>query len=312
MNQKARVLCAGAGTIGRGWAVLFLQHGWQVDLWDPDPQARKQAPALIATTLRSLVGENVVVDLLAKLQVVATLSPAAAKADYVQESAPESVSIKKELITELLQLTRINVIIGSSTSALSLDEITAELGDGAQRCIVVHPVNPVYLVPLVELVSGRATSEATVTQVTALMRSLKKTPIRLRKHITGFVLNRLQETLWREALHLAASGVASIEDIDLAVTQGLGPRWAVLGPFGVYHLAYGEGGIAAMLAETAGEHPGWSRLPGPELSTDCRSEIIATCNARTQGQSVSKNETRRDQLLQQIIELKQGIGNSGE
>ena len=200
------VAVVGAGTIGSGWRRVFERAGLDVRVWDTDPSRRT----------------------------VDSLSEAVAGARWVQESGPEQLATKQALFAELDRLAAAEAIVASSTSALPMTEIARDTAR-PERCIVAHPTNPPDIVPLVEVVPGERTAAETTAAAVRFLESVGQTPIVCRKEIHGFVLNRLQMALLREALHLHREGVAPAADIDRVVTDGLALRWAFLGPFAVEH-----------------------------------------------------------------------------
>jgi 3-hydroxyacyl-CoA dehydrogenase len=235
-----RVTLVGAGNIGLGWAVVFSRAGFQVTVTDSDraqlDRFRDRArPELELCAAEAPDGEGVDVDgSVARIGYEEDLGAAVAAADYVQECVPEQIALKQEVFKALDELAGAGAILASSASALPPDEIFAAVSPaGRARCLVVHPTNPPHVVPLVELVGGSATPPELVEEVRSFLAEVGQTPIVVRKPVYGFVLNRIQLALFREAVHLAREGVASVADIDRAVSEGLGLRWALLGPYGV-------------------------------------------------------------------------------
>lgn len=294
-------LCVGAGVIGRGWSVLFLQHGWHVDLWDPDPVALERARESIGRALTDLMGADAGRAMLLELSTGGDLDVLARHADYIQENAPEQLGLKQELFARLDSAAPANTPIASSTSAMRMTDIARRAGHHPGRCVVAHPINPVYVMPLVELSGGENSRAEALDAVQRVLENLGRQVLRLERPEVGFVLNRLQETLWREALHLVASGAATVEQIECAVTNGLGPRWATIGPFMVYHLAYGDAGIRGMLAQNGGNHAGWSRLPAPPLSADVAESIAAACERAAARRSPQELLAERDATILRVL-----------
>ena len=236
----------GAGLVGAGWALAFARAGLNVRVYDANPQtaasvipwAAKQLSALYRHGLVSETPENIA----ARLTVVASLSEAIDGAAYVQESVLERVDVKRQLMLDLDQVADDNIIIGSSTSGIKASDFGNDLRI-SPRVIIAHPVNPPYLVPVVELVPSSQTSQATITFTDAFMRDIGQSVVHVRKEVEGFVLNRLQAALLREAWALQRDGVASCEDIDKTVRDGLGWRWSFMGPFETIDLN-APGGVA--------------------------------------------------------------------
>jgi L-gulonate 3-dehydrogenase len=239
------VAVIGAGLVGVGWAIVFAQAGLEVRIYDVDPHATERALALIPEQLKELQFFGLVDD---PVRIAGCVKPADSLADaiagaaYAQESVLERVDLKRRLMQELEEVAGSDLVIGSSSSGIPASAFTHGLKIAA-RVLIVHPVNPPYLVPVVELVPSPDTSRATVDFADALMRGLDRSVVHLRKEIPGFVLNRLQAALLREAWALVEDGVASCEDIDKTVRDGLGWRWSFMGPFETIDLN-APGGVA--------------------------------------------------------------------
>jgi len=270
-----RISCIGAGPIGAGWTAYFLARGYEVTAYLHEPDEEPSLRALIETAWHSLqslgLGEGAS---LANLRCTSDLSSAVGEAEFVQESAPESMPLKQALYEKLGQLVPANTVIASSTSGLSMSDIQARCST-PQRTVVGHPFNPPYLLPLVEIVGGAKTAPEAVDWLVEFYKFAGKAPLVLAKEIPGFIATRLQEAIWREALHMIANGEASVEDIDFAIVNGPGPRWAMMGPCLTYHIGGGEGGMAYCLEQfgPALKLP-WSRLEAPELTAELRHELI--------------------------------------
>jgi carnitine 3-dehydrogenase len=222
------------------------------------------------------------------------LAKACAEADFVQESVPENLDLKQAVYEKLGDLVPADVVIASSTSGLSMTDIQARCAT-PERTVVAHPFNPPYLLPLVEMIGGAKTSPDTVAWAAAFYRLSGKVPLVMNKEIPGFIATRLQEALWREALHMVANGEATVEQIDLAIVNGPGPRWAVLGPCMAFHVASGEGGMAHNL-----DHFGpalklpWTRLEAPELTQELRNRMVEGCNRVAGAQDFATLAAERD------------------
>jgi L-gulonate 3-dehydrogenase len=231
MTDKIAVV--GAGLIGRAWAIVFARAGCQVALYDPDPLVLPVALETIGDNLADLAANGLIADPAAAIQrieLVKTLPAAVHGAAHVQENGPENLAIKRDLFRELDRLAAPGAVLASSSSALRASLFTEELA-GRARCLVAHPVNPPYLVPLVELSPAPWTSRETVTRTRALMAAVGQVPVELKKEIPGFLLNRLQGALLGEAFRLVEQGYCAMEDIDKTVKDGLGLRWSFMGPF---------------------------------------------------------------------------------
>ena len=233
-----RIACIGVGNLGRAWAAIFARAGHEVALYDSQPGALDTALPAIESTLELLASEGLVEvpeDVMRRVWTCASLAEALQDVDYVQESVIEDVEVKRAVFRELDREAPPGAILASSVSSIPPSEFMANLSGGA-RCIVAHPVNPPHLIPVVEVMLGPSTSEATFDACSALLRGVGQVPVRLNKEIFGYVLNRLQFALINEALHLVEGGYVSAEDVDSIVKYGLGRRWAFMGPFETNHL----------------------------------------------------------------------------
>ncbi len=241
------VSCVGSGTIGCSWALLFSLNGYEVNLYDVDPEAPVKAQTRIRKWLRNLEMKGMIEPSCSKraidgMKTYSRLVDAVENVNYVQESVSEELKLKRKVFSEIDSLVGPCTIIASSTSGLLMSEIQKSVRK-PERCIIVHPINPPHLIPLVEIVPGKKTSEDVIRKVFEFMLRLKKMPIIVRKEVPGFVFNRLSAALWREALDLLDKGVSTVEDIDKAVYAAMGLRWAMMGPFLTYHLGGGERGL---------------------------------------------------------------------
>jgi 3-hydroxyacyl-CoA dehydrogenase len=240
------IACVGVGTIGHSWATLFATKGYDVSVYDLSPDMLSSAIERIRASLGFLAEKGLITgrDLeaaLDRIKVTSGMSECVRGVDYVQESAFESYEVKKKIFSEVDKIND-SAIIATSSSGLLMTEIQKATRK-PERCIVAHPWNPPLLLRLVELVPGEKTSQETVQATYDLMERLDKTPVVVKKEVPGFIGNRIQAALWREALSLVDNGVASVEDVDRAVRAGPGARWAIMGPFLTLHLGGGPGGL---------------------------------------------------------------------
>ncbi len=292
------VACVGAGVIGGGWVAHFLGRGYRVVAWDPAPDAETRLRGLVASAWPALeelgLAEGAAKE---NLRVVDTLAEAVADADFVQESAPERLDLKIDLLAEIDAATPEGVVIASSTSGYGMSEMQTRAATPG-RLVVGHPFNPPYLVPLVEVVGGERSEQWAVDWASDFYRAAGKSVISMERELPGFIGNRIQEAAWREALHMVAEGEATVEQIDLAMTSGPGLRWAFFGPCLTFHLAGGEGGMAHML-----DHFGpslkapWTRLEAPELTEDLRDRMVAGTDEVVAGRSTAELIAQRDRRL---------------
>ncbi len=235
----------GAGLIGCSWAHVFARAGWQVRVWDPNAAQRESALSRITRSLKDLQAHGLVDDAdaaAACVQVVDTLHAAVQGASYVQESGPETLEVKRATFAALDAAAPEGCVLASSTSAIVASQFTADLA-GRTRCLVAHPVNPPHLVPVVEICGAPWTSPDIRARARDVMQRVGQVPIDVKREIDGFVLNRLQCALLSEAFRLVQDGVVSPQDLDHTIADGLGLRWAFMGPFETIELN-APGGIA--------------------------------------------------------------------
>jgi len=228
----------GAGLIGRAWALVFARAGCEVAVSDPCKQVRDALPELLTADARLLQRHALLDDIdgtLARIRIAIDIADAVGDAELVQESGPEEVVIKRALFETLDRLAPADAILASSTSAIVSSRFTEAL-PGRRRCLVAHPVNPPHLVPLVELCAAPWTASGIVDRCVELYRAVGQVPVRIEREVDGFVLNRLQGAVLAEAFRLVGDGVISAEDLDLTLSDGLGPRWSFLGPFATIEL----------------------------------------------------------------------------
>jgi L-gulonate 3-dehydrogenase len=231
----ATIALVGAGLVGRAWAICFARAGHAVRIYDEAPGAAAKALEFAAGALPSLAAEDLldgqsVAEVASRMNVARALEDALADADYVQESTPEDLDTKKRVFSRLDALAGPDAVLASSTSALLPSRFTAELA-GRRRCLVVHPINPPYLIPAVEIVPAPWTDAAIVERARVLLTAAGQSPIVMKREIDGFVMNRLQGALLEEAFRLVADGYASVEDVDIGLREGLALRWSFMGPF---------------------------------------------------------------------------------
>jgi carnitine 3-dehydrogenase len=298
VSDVQNVTCLGAGPIGAGWAAYFLAQGYKVTSYIHSPDEETSLRNLIDDAWVGLtdmgLAEGASLD---NLTVTSDLAAAVKDTQFVQESVPESLPLKQALYKQLSELVSTDVVISSSTSGLRMTDIQAECPT-AGRTVVGHPFNPPYLLPLVEVVGGEQTADETVTWVADFYRAAGKAPLVLQREVPGFVATRLQEAIWREALHMIAEGEATVEDIDFAVVNGPGPRWAMMGPCLTYHVGGGEGGMEYCLEQfgPAFKLP-WSRMEAPELTPELARKLIDGSAKLAQGRSYSTLNQQRDKGL---------------
>ena len=296
------VASLGGGPIGGGWTAFFLARGYDVCSYLHDAAEEKRFRGIVGTAWRSLealgLDERASLD---RLRVSFDLAEAVGTAEFVQESAPEVLDVKQALYSTLGRLTPPEVVIASSTSGLPMTDIQARCPTPA-RTVVGHPFNPPYLLPLVEITGGRETSVDAIEWAQTFYRAAGKEPLVLKREVPGFVATRLQEALWREALHMVANGEATPEQIDFALMHGPGPRLALMGQCMAFHVACGEGGMATNLDQfgPALDLP-WSRLVAPALTRELRDRMVDGCDAMAAGRSFEELAAERDRGIVAIL-----------
>ena len=292
----------GGGPIGGGWTAHFLARGFDVCSYLHDASEQESFHRVVETAWRSLetlgLEETASLD---RMRITFDLAEAVREAEFVQESAPEILAVKQSLYATLGALTPPEVVIASSTSGLTMTDIQARCPTPG-RTVVGHPFNPPYLLPLVEIAGGRDTSPATIAWARDFYRSAGKEPLVLEREVSGFIATRLQEALWREALHMVANREATPEQIDFALMHGPGPRLALMGQCMAFHVACGEGGMATNLDQfgPALELP-WSRLAAPTLTRELRDRMVDGCNEMAAGRGFEELAAERDRGIVAIL-----------
>ena len=308
-----RVAIVGGGVIGGGWAGRFVENGVDVIVSDPHPDAERRVRAMLENAERAWAKLTLAPRVRGSVSFASSLADAVGDADIVQESAPENEALKRRLLAEIDELARPDALVCSSTSGLLPSRLQADMTH-PERFVVGHPFNPVYLLPLVEVVAGEHTSENTVERALALYTSLGMKPLRVSKEIDGFVADRLLEALWREALWLVHDDVATVEEVDDAIRYAAGLRWAQMGTFMTYRIAGGEEGMRHFLEQfgPALEWP-WTKLTDvPELTDELIMKLAAQSDLQAGGLSVRELERIRDDnlvaLLQALRSREYGAG----
>jgi len=303
VNVDIRTFAAiGTGVIGSGWVARALANGLDVVAWDPAPGAERVLRENIANAWPAL--ERVGVKPGAspvRLRFVRTVEACVADADFVQESAPERDELKRSLHGQISRAARPDAIIASSTSGLLPSDFYADAID-PERCVVGHPFNPVYLLPLVEVLGGRQTSPATIDAAMRIYRSLGMRPLQVRKEVPGFIADRLLEALWREALHLVNEGVATTGEIDDAIRFGAGIRWSFMGTFLTYTLAGGDAGMRHFMQQfgPALELP-WTKLAAPRLTDELIDRVVSGTAEQVGARSIKALERYRDECITNVL-----------
>ena len=302
VDTVRNVTTIGAGPIGGGWAAHFLARGFDVTAYIHADTERPALMAVIDTAWISLEALGLAPGASrARLRVTTDLAEALRDAQFVQESAPERLEIKQALYARLGREAPENCVIASSTSGLTMTEIQRDCAT-AWRTVIGHPFNPPYLLPLVEVVGGAKTAPEAVDWAAAFYRHAGKEPLVMLREVPGFVATRLQEALWREALHMVANGEATPEQIDIALINGPAPRMMVQGQCMAFHVACGEGGMATNLDQfgPALKWP-WTRLEAPELTQDLRDRMVDGCNEIAAGRRFEDMAAQRDREIVAVL-----------
>ena len=300
---------AGTGVIGAGWAARALARGLDVIAWDPAPGAEDTLRAHIDNAWPALtkIGLSPGADR-ARLAFTTDLESLCRRADFIQESAPENEDLKRDLHARLTAAAPAEVIVASSSSGLLPSRIQAGSRHPG-RVLIGHPFNPVYILPLVEVLGGKLTDERCIEDAKRIYRSLGMHPLHVRTEVEGYISDRLQEALWREALHMVADGVATTGEIDDAIIYGPGLRWAFMGTCLTFHLAGGEAGMRHMLAQfgPALKLP-WTKLEAPELTDALIDRLVEGTRAQADGRSIAELERVRDECLIGIMRVLRPFG----
>ena len=300
-----RVAVLGAGTIGASWTAQFLARGLAVAVHDPAPDCPTRVQAFVENAWPTLerLGLAANAD---PSRVSFHDNPAAAVdgAALVQENGPENLEIKRALFAAIEAGLAPEAVVASSTSGLMPSELQAGRAH-PERYVVGHPFNPPHLIPLVEVVGGRATDAAVVDWAVAFYAGLGKRPIRIRREVPGHVANRMQVALYREAIHLVLENVAGIADVDAAIAYGPGLRWALMGPHMAHHLAGGRGGLRHLLEHIGpGIERWWNDLGRPDLTPAAIDRLVAAFG-QAETRPIGQLEAERDALLVALLETLQ-------
>lgn len=304
MNKIKNISVIGTGVIGTGWILRFLASNKKVIAFDKNKSQIKYLKKEIKRTkpiIEKLYKKKININ---NLKIVDTLEEAVKNSDLIQENVPERLQLKKTVLKNISKVARKNTIIASSSSGL----LPSKLQSGCinpQRFIIAHPFNPVYILPLVEIVKGNKTSKIYISKANSFYKSIKMKTLLINRELPGFLSDRLQEALWREGLHIINDGFGSTKDLDDAITYGPGMRWALMGTFLTFHLAGGESGMKHMLDQfgPALKLP-WTKLKSPELSDKLKQKIINGTALQSKNLSIDKLSNIRDNFLIDLIELK--------
>lgn len=311
MDGIKKIAVIGTGVIGAAWVSLFAQKGYQVTAYSRRPETRDKGYRQVCSNLDFFIGKGVLKEnerdeILQRVCFVAEIADAVRDADFIEECTDETYEIKKPIFQEMDLHARPIVIIGSSSSGLCMTEIQQAVVH-KQRCVITHPWNPPHLIPLIEIVPGKDTSQDTVDTCIKFMEHLGKVPVLVKKEVPGFIGNRLAVALWREAIDLVENGVANVEDVDKALYAGPGLRWALMGSHLIYHLGGGEDGGVGHFIDGIGNTTFkaiWEELTTWNYITEpMKEKLIEGISDEMKGRSFKEFVKWRDDKLFELIKL---------
>lgn len=298
----------GAGVIGASWSALFLAAGKEVDVFDPSPAGETETRAYIERAWPSLEALGLVRPGASaeRIRFTADAATAVSRAHFVQESVPERLPLKLETYRQIEPALQPGTVVATSSSGLLLKDMQQGWSDPS-RFILGHPFNPPHLIPLVELLGNQCTAEGVLDWAERFYEDCGKTTIRVKKEVPAHVANRLQAALWREAVHLVADGVATVEDVDKAVTAGPGLRWSVMGPHMLFSLGSGGLGIEGFCKRFGNSfHTWWETMGTPMLTDEVVSMLGAGVAEEQQNRSYADLASERDHKLIEVIKALRG------
>lgn len=299
------ITVVGTGVIGNGWITRFLANGYTVTAYDMDPEAEGRMRQAVDRAWPKMeqvgLAEGASQD---NLYFETDMQKALAEAEFVQENVPEREDIKQKVIADIDQYAKKEAVIASSTSGILPSTLQADCTLHPERVIVAHPFNPVYLMPLVELVGGEKTEDIYIEKARQFYEKVNMKPLVVRQEIEGHLADRLMEAVWRESLHIVNDGVATTEEIDASMIYGPGLRWALMGPFMTLHMGGGDQGMRHLLHQfgPALKLP-WTKLEAPELTDELKEKVITGCETHAGDQTVEALEQKRNEFLVKLLAL---------
>ena len=305
MENLNKVAVIGTGVIGAGWIIRCLAHNKKVVAFDKDLKLKKKLVAEIKRAwpyVKKLFNKNKLN--LKNFKYVTSIEEALKEADFIQECATENYRIKTKLMSVIGKYSKPNAIISSSSSGLLPTRIYSKCKNQA-RTVIGHPFNPVYLCPGVEVVPGKKTKKFFLNKAKKFYKSISMNPIMIKKELPGYLSDRLQEALWREALHIINEGYASTEELDRAIEDGPGIRYSLMGTFLTFHLAGGKAGMKHMLRQfgPALKLP-WTKLKAPKLTKKLSYRVIKGTKQQSKGKSVASLSNIRDEYLVNLLKMR--------
>ncbi len=297
----------GTGTIGSGWAAFYASRGMEVKLFDINPEnldkGLKKTRQYLNDLLKfDLADQRLVKEGQKKVQAVDCIVALAEDVGLVHESVFENYDVKKAVLAQIDKLTSPATIIASSSSGLLMTEIQKVM-NFPQRTLIVHPFNPPHLIPLVELVPGKQTDPEIIKMMYDFYQELGKVPVVLKREVPGHIANRLAVALWREAIELVATGVASVEDVDKALYAGPGIRWALMGQHLIYHLGGGEGGYEYFIEHIGKEFEKYKMASWTKIPEEAKKAIISGVKEALGGRSLDELIQWRDEKLVELLKV---------
>jgi len=300
-----KIAIIGTGVIGTGWTLRLLAKKKEIYVFEPSIKQKKFLLDEIKRTTKSLKNFYKISTVSTKkLYFKKTIRDAVKDVDLIQENVPENEKIKKKIVKEISKWSKPNAIIASSSSGLLPSKIQSACKNPA-RFIIAHPFNPVYLLPLVEIVKGKKTKLDFIKKSEIFYRSLGMIPLIVKKEVEGYLSDRLQESMWRESLHIINENIASTDDLDKAIIHGPGLRWSLMGTFLTFHLAGGKQGMKHMLNQFGPSLKlPWTKLKAPKLTKKLSNRIIKGTKKQSKGKSIKELTTIRDNFLIDLLKLK--------
>jgi len=310
MKKIKKVAIIGTGVIGSGWIIRCLAHDKIVYAFDRDLKLKKNLITEIKRTwpyVKKLFNKKTLN--LKNFRYFTSIKEALKDADFIQECVSENYALKTKLMSLISKYAKPNAIISSSSSGLLPTKIYSKCLN-PQRGIIGHPFNPVYLLPLVEIVPGKKTSKKYMSIANNFYKSISMNPILLKRELPGYLSDRLQEALWREGLHIINEGYATTENLDRSIEDGPGLRYSLMGTFLTFHLAGGKAGMKHMLEQfgPALKLP-WTKLKAPKLTKKLSNRIISGTKKQAKGKSVNKLSNIRDEYLVELQILRKKYTN---
>src|SRR6202048_2880637 len=300
-----RIAIVGTGVIGASWAAQYLASGFDVVASDPAPNAEAKLREYVDAAWPALTAIGLTPDATrSRLTFASSMKKALSDADFVQENGPERPDFKIKLFAEIDDATPPNSVIASSSSGITMDVIQSGC-KRPERCVIGHPFNPPHVVPLVEVVGGAKTSEATIERAMAFYAGVGKKPVRLYKSLPGHVANRFQAALYKEVLYLVQQGVLSVADADVAVCYGPGIRWGVMGPSLQWHVGGGQGGIQHFMEHLMDPLESMMKTLGtPEITPQLKQTVVDAVLKEAGGRSVEQLAREENSVLIGLVKVR--------